>query len=131
LAARPGRVDLALETSLPDERSRRRLLRLYALGIELEPEAEEELVTRTEGVTGAFIKELMRQAVLRAVTRDAKPSSSDVRATLDQLLGEREALTRSLLGQPTDGGGGAPDLAPLPAMARALRVSGLPLPPHA
>jgi hypothetical protein len=130
LAARPGRVDLALETSLPDEDGRRRLLRLYARDIELKPEAEDELVARSAGVTGAFIKELMRQAVLGAAGRDASATSADIRATLGQLLDEREALTRRLLGQP-GGGGHAPNEAPpLPAMARALRISGLPIPPN-
>ncbi len=130
LAARPGRVDLALETSLPDDEGRRRLLRLYARDIELEPEAEQELVARTAGVTGAFVKELMRQAVLSAASRDTNATSTDVRATLEQLLDEREALTRRLLGQPAGDGHAAPDAPPLPAMARALRISGLPIPPN-
>lgn len=131
LAARPGRVDLALETSLPDDDGRRRLLRLYARDIALEPEAETELVTRTAGVTGAFIKELMRQAVLSAAARDASATSTDVRNTLEQLLGEREALTRRLLGQPGRDGHPPTEAPPLPAMARALRISGLPIPPDA
>lgn len=129
LAARPGRVDLALETSLPGADGRRRLLALYAQDIELEPEAEEELVQRTAGVTGAFIKELMRQAVLRAAQSDRQASSADVRETLHQLLDERQALTRRLLGQPSQAGDAPQSITPLPAMARALRVSGLPMPP--
>lgn len=129
LVARPGRVDLALETSLPEAEGRRRLLRLYAQDIELEPDAEEQLVERTAGVTGAFIKELMRQAVLRAAQSDRQASSGDVRETLDQLLDERQALTRRLLGQPPEAGDAPQNIAPLPAMARALRVSGMPIPP--
>jgi ATPase family associated with various cellular activities (AAA) len=131
LAARPGRVDLALETSLPDEDGRRRLLRLYAREIKLEPEAENELAERTAGVTGAFIKELMRQAVLSAAARDTHAGSTDVRITLEQLLEEREALTRRLLGQPAGDRHPPQDAPPLPAMARALRISGLPVPPDA
>jgi ATP-dependent 26S proteasome regulatory subunit len=129
LVARPGRVDLALETSLPEAEGRRRLLRLYARDIQLEPDAEEQLVERTAGVTGAFIKELMRQAVLRAAQSDRQASSADVRETLDQLLDERQALTRRLLGQPSEAGDAPQNIAPLPAMARALRVSGMPIPP--
>jgi len=129
LAARPGRVDLALETSLPDEVARRRLLRLYARDIEFQPEVENELAQRTAGVTGAFIKELMRQAVLSAAARGATATSTDVRATLELMLEEREALTRRLLGQPSGDSHTPYDAAPLPAMARALRISGLPVPP--
>jgi len=127
--AAAARIAPLLETSLPDQDGRRRLLRLYARDIEVEPEAEEELVTRTAGVTGAFIKELMRQAVLRAATRAASANSTDVRATLEQLLDERETLTRRLLGQPAGDAHGRQDAPPLPAMARALRISGLPTPP--
>ena len=47
LAARPGRVDLALEIPLPDAAARARLLGLYAAGIEYD---EAEAVERTEGV---------------------------------------------------------------------------------
>jgi hypothetical protein len=86
-------------------------------------------VSRTAGVTGAFIKELMRQAELSAAARDASATSTDVRATLEQLLDEREALTRRLLGQPAGDGHAPQDAPPLPAMARALRLSGLPIPP--
>jgi ATP-dependent 26S proteasome regulatory subunit len=74
LAARPGRVDLALEAPLPDGDGRRRLLLLYAKEIALPEDALAELVELTDGVTGAFIKELMRQAgeplptMARAVT---------------------------------------------------------------
>ena len=62
LAARPGRVDLALEISLPYEAARARLVRLYAEDVPLDEAIERDLVARTDGLTGAFIKELMRQA---------------------------------------------------------------------
>jgi DNA polymerase III delta prime subunit len=127
LAARPGRVDLALELPLPDEDGRRRLLRLYAQEIEADPETERQLVERTDGVTGALIKELMRQATLRAAINGTTPSAADVVAILDELLEERAALTRRLLGQPADGDGSAPP--PSTEMARAIRSAGMPVPP--
>ena len=100
LAARPGRVDLALEIPLPDEEARRRLLRLYAGGA-LDPVAEAQVVARTEGTPGAFFRELMREAALRAALeeRDA-PDAGHVLAALDELLSDRAALTRRLLGGP-------------------------------
>jgi hypothetical protein len=43
--------------------------------------------TAGEGVTGAFIKELMRQATLRAALDDRAPSAADVKmAGLNQAL---------------------------------------------
>jgi ATPase family associated with various cellular activities (AAA) len=131
LAARPGRVDLALEIPLPDADARRRLIRLYAGDIELGPAAEDDLVARTESVSGAFVKELMRQATLRAALEDHAPTAADVIAALDDLLDERAALTRRLLGQPADGA--APDTPVGPTfapMVHALGAAGLPLPPN-
>lgn len=126
LAARPGRVDLALELPLPDEEGRRRLLALYAGPIKLDADAERELVKRSEGVTGALIKELMRQATLRATLNRTTPSAADVVSILDDLLEERGALTRRLLGQPPDGD--VPPGPPPPSMLRAFTASGLRIP---
>ena len=123
LATRPGRVDLALEIPLPDEPARRRLASLYAGPIELDPDTVDDLVERTEGLTGAFIKELMRQASLRAALEERDPATSaDVKAALDELVDERATLTRRLLGQ---GGGSA---RPFGAMVHAFGAAGIPIP---
>ncbi len=130
LAARPGRIDLALEIPLPDAAARTRLLALYGEGIELDERALEELTGRTETLSGAFIKELMRQASLRAALESRPPDAADVSHALDDMLEERSALTRRLLGQPSeDGGIAGPDAAampqPFPNMARAMGAAGI------
>ena len=123
LAARPGRIDLALEIPLPDPEQRRRLIRLYADGIALDSEALDLLVQRTDRVSGAFIKELIRQAWLRAALTDRDtPNAEDLRSVLDDLLEERATMTRRLLGQPDHDG---PPGETLPAMRRALTAAGL------
>jgi hypothetical protein len=123
LAARPGRVDLALEAPLPDAACRERLLRLYAREISLDASALKDLVSTTEGVTGAFIKELMRQATLRAALAGRAAQTADVQAITAELLDERETLTRRLLGH---GPGDGADLGePPPAMSRAVLAAGL------
>jgi ATP-dependent 26S proteasome regulatory subunit len=66
LAARPGRVDLAVDLPLPDRACRRRLLDLYAHGLPLELRESELVIERTEGVTASFFRELLRQAALEA-----------------------------------------------------------------
>jgi ATPase family associated with various cellular activities (AAA) len=125
LAARPGRIDLALEIPLPDEDGRRRLLALYGEGIDIDRASEHDLVERSDGVSGAFIKELMRQAWLRcALERRDAPTAEDLRGVLDELLEERSTLTRRLLGQHGVQGG-----APFPAMLHALSAAGMPIPP--
>jgi hypothetical protein len=128
LAARPGRIDLALEIPLPDEDGRRRLLALYGAGIALDRETETDLAARSAGVSGAFIKELIRQAWLRSALENREAATAeDLRRVLDELLDERATLTRRLLGQPAEG---APtDGGPFPAMVHALTAAGLPMPP--
>jgi ATP-dependent 26S proteasome regulatory subunit len=103
LAARPGRVDLAVEVPLPDETCRRRLLELYASGLTLELARPDEVVARTAGVTASFFRELMRQAALEATDGAAAAEGVVVRdehvaAALDRLLAHAGTLTRILLG---------------------------------
>ena len=99
LAARPGRVDLAVELPLPDESGRRRLLDLYGRGLDLRLSDPERLVGRMSGVTASFVKEVLRKATLRAAEDGrAEVTDTDVDAVLDELLSETAALTRVLLG---------------------------------
>ncbi|MFF7748338.1 AAA family ATPase [Streptomyces sp. NPDC007971] len=99
LAQRPGRVDLAVEIPLPDTGGRARLLSLYGSGLGLGKEITDEVVTRTEGTTASFTKELVRRSVLIAAERESpRTEPEDVRAALDELLSDRDQLTRRLLG---------------------------------
>ena len=130
LAARPGRIDLALEIPLPDNDGRRRLIALYGQGIAIDQTTQDALVERSAGVSGAFIKELTRQAWLRGALddRDA-PTGEDVLSVLDEMLEERSTLTRRLLGQPAAGAAATHGEGPFPTMLHALGAAGLPIPP--
>lgn len=103
LVDRPGRIDLAVEVPRPDAGGREKLLRLYARGVTLDLPDASRLVAGTDGVTASFMRELVRRAVLRQL--EATPPNQQVsldeaalQAALDELSGERQALTRSLLG---------------------------------
>jgi hypothetical protein len=102
LTDRPGRIDLAVEIPRPDAEGRERLLRLYTRDVDLDLADAEPLVTATEGVTASFIRELARRAVLHAIDQGAdgqvRLDEPTLRAALDELLDERNALTRSILG---------------------------------
>jgi ATP-dependent 26S proteasome regulatory subunit len=105
LAARPGRVDLAIEIPLPDAGCRERLIKLYGEGLQLGPIDLESLVSKTEGASGAFIREMMRKATLFA----ADEGSDVVQArhldeAVHELVVQGGAMTRSILGFAKNGG---------------------------
>jgi ATP-dependent 26S proteasome regulatory subunit len=98
LAARPGRVDLGVEISLPDVESRRRLFRHYAGSLPLSDDALDAAAAAAENTTGSFAKELMRRTVLTAALRGGSPTDEDLATSLEALLSSSERLTRQLLG---------------------------------
>lgn len=101
LTDRPGRVDLAVEIGLPGDGERQRLLELYAHGLPISAPALATATQRTTGTTASFAKELMRRTVLRALEDDHDVTDDDLHHTLDDLLSDRETLTRALLGGAT------------------------------
>jgi DNA polymerase III delta prime subunit len=107
LAARPGRVDVAVEITVPDADARARLLALYARSVPLRLDETQhaEVIERTEGVTASFLKELVRRAVLESLQR-ADPltevSAADMARALDDLLDSTQSVTRTLLGVDVD-----------------------------
>jgi ATP-dependent 26S proteasome regulatory subunit len=106
LAARPGRVDLAVEIPLPDAAARTRLLELYGRGLDMRLDEPGVVVDRTEGVTASFMKELLRKSALVALEAGREQvTDPDIGGALDELLSETSALTRVLLGS---GGEDAP-----------------------
>jgi hypothetical protein len=116
LAARPGRIDQAVEIRLPDADSRRRLLALYLRGLidDLrELDDLDDVVEETAGVSAAFIKELARRAALVAADRDpdgsgAATTPADVRVALTDLLEHSSPVLRSSLGANPDIASGGP-----------------------
>ena len=107
LAARPGRVDVAVEIDLPDAAARRRLFELYAraVPIELSESEIDSVVERTDGVTASFLKELLRRAVLESLQEHSPLRTVTARHTtqaLDDLLDSAQRVTRSLLGVGND-----------------------------
>lgn len=106
LAARPGRIDQAVEIGLPDDDCRARLLELYLRDTDFDGGDLTGLVDATEGVTASFVKELVRRAVLGAALergRESDDSSPPVTvahldAALDDLLHHSAPILRSSLG---------------------------------
>jgi ATP-dependent 26S proteasome regulatory subunit len=102
LAARPGRVDQAVELPLPDADGRRRLITLYGEGLGLPPSVDESLIASLEGVSPAFIREPLRRAALLSADDSADGalhvSPSHLEHALEELRQGAGDLTNALLG---------------------------------
>lgn len=100
LVSRPGRVDQAIEFPLPDEEGRAKLVKLYARGLGISKELMELVVSRTKGVSGAFIKELMRRCAQFQIesSHGNVLTQSAVDAAMEEMLFTGGALNRRLLG---------------------------------
>ncbi|MBA8817507.1 ATP-dependent 26S proteasome regulatory subunit [Microbacterium halimionae] len=98
LAARPGRVDLAVEIPLPDATARRALFRLYGASVPLSGEVLDAAADRAEGVTASFAKELIRRTVLHATVRGSDVVDSDLTEALDAMLAAQVGISRVLFG---------------------------------
>lgn len=112
LAARPGRIDLAIEVPLPDTDCRRRLIDLYGRGLKLEVADPDVWVRRTNGVSAAFIRELLRKAAVLAAEDDGSPVGAALVVTdrhlegaTAELLVAGGPLTKTLLGVDRNGDG--------------------------
>jgi hypothetical protein len=99
LASRPGRIDLAVEIPAPDAECRRRLIELYGRGLTLRLADPARLIARTEGVSAAFIRELLRKAALIAVDESSTViEDRHLDGALHELAVQGGELLRSLLG---------------------------------
>jgi hypothetical protein len=107
LAARPGRIDQAIEVPLPDADCRRRLFDLYSRGLTLNVPDWHGFIARTEGASAAFIRELMRKAALFAIDEgpDGRVTARHIDEALHDLVVYGGHLTRSLLGFQSGGRG--------------------------
>jgi DNA polymerase III delta prime subunit len=91
LAARPGRVDVAVEIPLPDAPARERLLTLYGQNVPMALTEEDVnlAIERTDGTTASFLKELIRRSVLESLHDDlalTAVTGAHLARALDDLL---------------------------------------------
>jgi ATP-dependent 26S proteasome regulatory subunit len=108
LASRPGRIDQAIEFPLPDEQGREKLVRLYSPGVQIADDVIRAVVNKTDKVSAAFIKELMRRSVQFHLERadDNCIELEDVENALNEMLFAGGTLNVKLLGGSDNGEGG-------------------------
>lgn len=99
LAARPGRIDQAIEVPVPNAECRRRLFELYSRGLVVTAPLA-AYVERTGGASAAFIRELLRKAA-RFAADDGDKLEVQARhfdEALHEMVIEGGDLMKSLLG---------------------------------
>ncbi len=101
LAARPGRIDQAIEIGLPDADGRRALFELY-LGRAIDDDTIEYVVERTDGVAAAYVKEICRRATLQSI-RSGEPIAPMLRDVIDRLAETAGPVLRASLAGAGDG----------------------------
>jgi ATP-dependent 26S proteasome regulatory subunit len=99
LTSRPGRIDQTIEFPLPDDDGRRKLIKLYGAGLNLDEELLALLVKKTKGGSGAFMKELMRRSAQFLVESGEKHlGQPHIEAALDEMIFSGGNLNAKLLG---------------------------------
>jgi AAA+ superfamily predicted ATPase len=85
---------------LPDEEGRDKLVRLYSQGVSLSAESVAEIVRRTDGVSAAFIKELMWRTVQFHIEGNGSGEiqHEDIDSALNEMLLRGGSLNLKLLG---------------------------------
>ena len=85
---------------MPNDIGRRKLVQLYGKGSPLTEAIVAEAAERTNGVSAAFIKELMRRVAQASIARDngTTVESADISEALDDMLFTGGRLNVKLLG---------------------------------
>ena len=100
LAARPGRVDQAIEIGLPGEAERLLLVRRYAGSLGVADDLAARIARQVGRASPAFIKELMRRAAQAMLERGGENALQwkDVECALADMLGAGGKLSARMLG---------------------------------
>lgn len=99
LAARPGRVDQAIEIGLPDDQERQILLRRHACGLAIDEETVAQVSRRIGKVSPAFIKELARRAAQAMMERGGERlEDADFACAFRDMSATGSKITARLLG---------------------------------
>ncbi len=104
LAARPGRVDQAVEIGKPNREALVALLDLYLDDLDHSVDDLGAIADRLNGVTASFVKELCRRALLRSIEHACPLDQKCINDAVSDLLEHSAPVTRTSLGaaEPSD-----------------------------
>jgi proteasome regulatory subunit len=93
---RPGRFDRIIQVPVPDADSRLQIFRIHSKKMNLDKVDLEALVPLTEGMTGAEIQAVCREAGMRAVRRNAVAAEHNDFLEAIKKVSRKEAVTGDL-----------------------------------
>jgi cell division protease FtsH len=93
LAERPGRIDTVIAMPEPNAALRARLLQHFSAKARIDDDAVDALVKRTDGASPAFLRELVKRAVLATPAASSAQTTSPVVIDVATALSALEAMT--------------------------------------
>ena len=96
LADRPGRFDLRLEFDLPDKKLRKYILTKYLEEIDKPKNLKlEKIVQATEGLSGAYLREMIVTSYMIALEREQKVNQEILEDALKSVLTLKNTVKKS------------------------------------
>lgn len=88
---RPGRFDRIIEIPLPDNKGREEILKIHTRNMKLENVDFEELVTLTDGLSGADLKAIVTESGMFVIKRKGKAvTMQDFKNAYDKLIAKEK-----------------------------------------
>ena len=94
---RPGRIDVIIELSIPDQETRKKIFEVHTKNMPIEDKIKlEEYAKRTEGYTGADINSVCREAGVIAIRRAYKEQSKDLTITKEDFEAALKTISKAI-----------------------------------
>jgi hypothetical protein len=96
LVDRPGRIDLRIELGLPEPELREHIFKKYLKEMKTEKLNYKPIVKKSEGLSGAYIREVVMSAYLDAKEKDEKITQKRLEESLDLVLKMKMGVDSSI-----------------------------------
>ena len=95
LVDRPGRIDLRIEFGLPNEELRKHIFQKYLKGLKKEKINYSKIVKLTDGMTGAYIREIVMSAYMIAEERKSPITQNILEESIKNIVDMRNKMSNN------------------------------------